>query len=84
MSSTAAYADETFVRVIEGWPETKAVTGSNGAVVAARVDERAGFLIVSCAIDNLGKGAAGQALQNANLALGLDESLGLSAIGVWP
>ncbi len=79
-----AYAGEPYVEVIEGWPETKAVSGSNRAIVSARVDERAGFLICSCAIDNLVKGAAGQALQNANLALGLEESLGLSTVGVWP
>jgi N-acetyl-gamma-glutamyl-phosphate reductase len=40
--------------------------------------------VVICALDNLGKGAAGQALQNANIALGLDETLGLSALGVAP
>ncbi|MBA3430516.1 MAG: N-acetyl-gamma-glutamyl-phosphate reductase, partial [Actinobacteria bacterium] len=48
------------------------------------VDERTGWLIASAAIDNLGKGAAGQAVQNMNIALGLDESSGLSAQGVWP
>jgi N-acetyl-gamma-glutamyl-phosphate reductase len=52
--------------------------------VHARVDERAGFLIVSAAIDNLGKGAAGQAIQNANLSLGIEEDAGLGALGVWP
>lgn len=79
-----AYEDEPFIEVIEGWPETKALSGSNRASVSARVDARTGFLVCSCAIDNLGKGAAGQALQNANAALGLDESLGLTAVGVWP
>jgi N-acetyl-gamma-glutamyl-phosphate reductase len=80
----SAYAGERFVRVVEGWPGTKAVAGSNGAIVSARVDARTGFLIAACAIDNLGKGAAGQAIQNANLALGLDEHLGLEPFGVWP
>lgn len=80
----SAYGGEGFIEVTDRWPETKALSGSNRASVSARVDGRAGFLVCSCAIDNLGKGAAGQALQNANLALGLDEALGLSAVGVWP
>ena len=79
-----AYSAEPFVSVTREWPETKAVAGSNHAHVSARVDPRAGWLIAAAAIDNLGKGAAGQALQNANLALGLDESAGLDALGVWP
>jgi N-acetyl-gamma-glutamyl-phosphate reductase len=52
--------------------------------VSARVDARNGWLVCSAAIDNLGKGAAGQALQNANVALGLDERTGLDHVGVWP
>lgn len=79
-----AYRSEEFVEVIEGWPQTKAVAGTNRAHVSARVDARAGYLIASCAIDNLGKGAAGQAIQNANLVLGLEESTALDAWGVWP
>lgn len=79
-----AYASETFVHAIDGWPQTKHVSGSNHAHVAARVDEHAGFLICSAAIDNLGKGAAGQAIQNANVAFGIDETEGLTAVGVWP
>jgi N-acetyl-gamma-glutamyl-phosphate reductase len=79
-----AYDDETFVEVREDWPSTKATTGSNGAHIGARVDKRTGWLVCSAAIDNLGKGAAGQALQNANLALGLPEGQGLEATGVWP
>jgi N-acetyl-gamma-glutamyl-phosphate reductase len=79
-----AYEGERFVRVIEQWPAAKSVAGSNGAVVSARVDRRGGWLIASAAIDNLGKGASGQALQNANLCLGFDETAGLSAAGVWP
>jgi len=79
-----AYDDEAFVEVREDWPSTKATTGSNGAHVGARVDTRTGWLVCSAAIDNLGKGAAGQALQNANLALGLPEGQGLEATGVWP
>lgn len=79
-----AYADEPFVSVIEGWPATKSVCGTNRAVVAAHVDRRTGMLICSAAIDNLGKGAAGQAVQNANLMFGLDETTGLDAVAVWP
>lgn len=78
------YGQEPFVQVVAGWPSTKAVTGSNHAHVSARVDRRAGFLVASAAIDNLGKGAAGQALQNANVCLGLDETSGLQGLGVWP
>ena len=80
----AAYDDEPFIGVLNGWPSTKAVSGSNAAHVAAHVDKRTGWLVCSAAIDNLGKGAAGQALQNANLALGFEETTGLESIGVWP
>jgi N-acetyl-gamma-glutamyl-phosphate reductase len=78
------YDDETFVHVLDHWPSSKAVAGSNHAHVTARVDARNGWLIASAAIDNLGKGAAGQAIQNANIALGLHEEAGLSGVGVWP
>ncbi|HVM36221.1 MAG TPA: N-acetyl-gamma-glutamyl-phosphate reductase [Actinomycetota bacterium] len=81
---TEFYRGEPFVDVIPTWPQTKAVAGTNRAHVSARVDRRAGYLISSAAIDNLGKGAAGQALQNANVALGIDETAGLGALGVWP
>ena len=80
----AAYDAEPFVSVTPEWPSTKSVLGTNRAVVSARVDARAGFLVVSAAIDNLGKGAAGQALKNANVALGLGETSGLEQIAVWP
>lgn len=79
-----AYSQEPFVHVVRGWPATKAVRGSNHAHVFACVDQRAGWLIVSVAIDNLGKGAAGQAIQNVNVALGIEETAGLEAFGVWP
>lgn len=78
------YASEPFVHVTPDWPQTKAVMGSNSAIVSARIDQRNGWLIASCAIDNLGKGAAGQAIQNANLALDLEETAGLEASGLWP
>jgi N-acetyl-gamma-glutamyl-phosphate reductase len=82
----AAYADEAFVHVLPAgqWPTTKATSGSNAAVVAAAADTHAGRAVVTVAIDNLGKGAAGQALQNANLMLGLPEGAGLTPTGVSP
>ncbi len=82
----AAYAGEPFVHVLpEGnWPGTGAVAGSNGVHIQAAADPRSGRATVVSAIDNLGKGAAGQAIQNANLMLGLPETAGLSAIGVAP
>ena len=81
-----AYCDEYFVRVLpEGiWPQTGSVAGSNGVQLQVALDAHAGRIIVVAAIDNLGKGAAGQALQNANLMLGLDESAGLTRDGVAP
>jgi len=80
----AAYADEPFVHVVADPPATKWLTGSNGVQVTARRDDRTGRLLAISAIDNLGKGAAGQMIQCANLMLGLDESAGLTPIGVYP
>ncbi len=80
----AAYADEPFVHVTDASPATKWVTGSNGVQVTARYDERTGRVLALSAIDNLGKGAAGQMVQCANLMLGLDETAGLTACGVFP
>lgn len=79
-----AYAGERFIVVGEESPSTKATAGSNAAHLTARVDPRTGWVVVLCALDNLGKGAAGQAVQCANLALGLDEGAGLSAAGILP
>lgn len=79
-----AYADERFVTVVEGSPSTKATQGSNAAHVSAVLDERTGWVLSFCALDNLGKGASGAAVQCANLALGLPEETGLSTIGVYP
>jgi len=79
-----AYTAEPFVTVIDTPPETKSVLGCNAAHVSARFDERTGTVIAMCAIDNLTKGASGGALQAANVALGLDESAGLTNIGVAP
>lgn len=78
------YGPEPFVEVVEEWPRVKAVAGSNRAHVHGRVDQRSGHLVCSVAIDNLGKGAAGQAIQNANLCFGLPEEAGLQSLGVWP
>ena len=79
-----AYAAEPFVVVSERSPSTKAARGANTAHLSARVDERTGWLIVLCAIDNLVKGASGQAVQCANIALGLPETAGLPLVGLAP
>ena len=79
-----AYDSEPFVVVSETSPSTKATLGSNCAHVTARVDPRTGWVLALCALDNLVKGASGQALQCANIALGLPEVTGLSALGVYP
>jgi N-acetyl-gamma-glutamyl-phosphate reductase len=78
------YADEPFVVVGEASPSTKATYGSNTAHLTARYDERTGWVLVLCALDNLVKGASGQAVQCANLALGLDETAGLPLVGIQP
>ncbi len=79
-----AYAGEPFVVVSERSPSTKATFGSNSAHLTARVDERTGWVMALCAIDNLVKGASGQALQCLNIVLGFPETTGLSALGVYP
>jgi N-acetyl-gamma-glutamyl-phosphate reductase len=82
----AAYAGEPFVHVLpEGrWPATAATLGSNAAHLQVAADRHAGRAIVVSALDNLVKGAAGQAIQIANLMLGLPETAGLTAHGVAP
>ncbi len=82
----AAYAGERFVRVLpEGaWPHTAATLGSNSVHIQSTVDTDSGRIVVTSAIDNLGKGAAGQAMQCANLMLGLPEATGLTANGIAP
>lgn len=81
-----ALADEPFVHLLpEGqWPATAAVYGSNAAQLQVAYDEAAGRVIVISAIDNLTKGTAGGALQSMNIALGLDETTGLSTVGLAP
>jgi N-acetyl-gamma-glutamyl-phosphate reductase len=82
----AAYDGEPFVRLLpEGrWPTTAAANGSNMAYLQAAADPHAGRAVVVAALDNLGKGAAGQAVQVANLMLGLPEAAGLPVHGVAP
>jgi N-acetyl-gamma-glutamyl-phosphate reductase len=79
-----AYHVTPFVEVIDRPPQTRWTTGSNRALVAAFVDERQGVVIAQCAIDNLLKGAAGQAVQAANLMVGYDETEGLPLSGWLP
>ncbi len=78
------YADEPFIVVSERPPSTKATLGSNAAHLTARYDARTQTVMALCAIDNLVKGAAGQAVQCANIISGLDETTGLTAVGVYP
>jgi N-acetyl-gamma-glutamyl-phosphate reductase len=82
----SAYADEPFIHVLpEGrWPSTAAVMGSNAVHLQAVADPHSGRAVVIAALDNLVKGAAGQAVQIANLMLGLPEAAGLTVHGVAP
>ena len=79
-----AYAAEPFVHVTDEAPATKWVAGSNGVRLTARYDQRTNRVLALSALDNLGKGAAGQMIQCANLMLGVDETAGLTTIGVYP
>jgi N-acetyl-gamma-glutamyl-phosphate reductase len=79
-----AYRGEPFIVVSADAPSTKAASGSNCALLTARVDERTGWVLVLCAIDNLIKGASGQAIQCANAAVGLPETTGLPRAGLYP
>jgi N-acetyl-gamma-glutamyl-phosphate reductase len=80
----AFYADEPFVAVVDEAPATKATRGSNAAHVTVRFDERTGTVVALGAIDNLVKGASGQAIQAANLLLSLPEGTGLTVAGIYP
>lgn len=82
----SAYAADPFVAVLDedGMPHTKATAGSNQCQISARVDERTGRAILLSAIDNLGKGLAGTAVQCMNLMFGLPESTGLETASVYP
>lgn len=78
------YAGRAFVRVTERPPQTKWATGSNLALVGYAADPERKLVIAMGVVDNLGKGAAGQAVQNANLICGLPETAGLDGLPVWP
>ena len=82
----AAYGDEPFVHLLpEGqWPQTQSVLGSNAVQLQVTVDEAAGRLVAVGVVDNLAKGTGGAAVQCLNLALGLDETTGLSTVGLAP
>jgi N-acetyl-gamma-glutamyl-phosphate reductase len=81
-----ATAEEPFWHLLPAgsWPQTQSVLGSNGALVQVAVDVHAGRLTAVAAIDNLTKGTAGGAIQSMNLALGIEETTGLSSLGVAP
>lgn len=79
-----AYADEPFVVVTDASPSTKACMGANTAQVTVRADERTGWILALAAIDNLTKGASGQAVQCANILAGLPETAGLPLTAVYP
>ncbi len=78
------WRDEPFMVVTDGSPSTKATLGSNAVHVTARYDARTQTVVAIAALDNLAKGASGGAVQAANVALGLDETLGLTTVGVAP
>jgi N-acetyl-gamma-glutamyl-phosphate reductase len=79
-----AYADEPFVVIRDGPISTKPTLGSNTAHVSVAVDDRTGWVVALGALDNLVKGAAGQAVQCANILLGLPETTGLPTVGLYP
>lgn len=83
-SARRFYAGRSFVRVTEKPPQTKWATGSNLAFVSYAADPERSLVIALGVVDNLGKGAAGQAVQNANLICGLPETAGLDGAPVWP
>jgi N-acetyl-gamma-glutamyl-phosphate reductase len=78
------YDGEPFVNVMAGLPSTADAYGSNVVHLTARADDRTGWAVVMAAIDNLVKGGSGQAIQAANVALGLDETAGLPLVGLSP
>ncbi len=78
------YADRPFVRVTDRPPQTKWAAGSNLSFVSYAADPARDLVIGLGVVDNLGKGAAGQAVQNANLLCGLPETAGLEGAPLWP
>jgi N-acetyl-gamma-glutamyl-phosphate reductase len=83
-TARAFYANRPFVRVMDKPPHTKWATGSNLVFVSYACDPARNLVIAMGACDNLGKGAAGQAVQNANLMSGLPETMGLEGVTLWP
>lgn len=79
-----AYDSTTFVTVVDDPPHTKATLGSNVAHVWVGLDDRTGWVVAMGALDNLVKGASGQAVQCANIVCGYDEALGLPTVGMMP
>jgi N-acetyl-gamma-glutamyl-phosphate reductase len=78
------YEGSTFVGVVESPPSTKQVAGTNNCLIHVRASDASGKAIVVSAIDNLGRGAAGQAVQNMNRVLGLPETMGLEQLALYP
>jgi len=78
------YKDEPFVKVVEFPPHTKHTWGNNLCLIYPTIDIRTGRLVIISCIDNLVKGAGGQAVQNMNLMLGLPETTGLEALAIYP
>ncbi|MFC1897075.1 N-acetyl-gamma-glutamyl-phosphate reductase [Chloroflexota bacterium] len=78
------YNDEPFTKIAESPPHTKNTWGNNSCLIYPTIDQRTGRLVVVSCIDNLVKGAAGQATQNMNLMLGLPETTGLEALSIYP
>lgn len=80
------YKDEKFIRILEDgvYPETRWVEGSNFTDIGFKIDERTGRIIMMGALDNLVKGAAGQAVQNMNILFGFDEAKGLDLVPSFP
>lgn len=83
-SARQFYANRAFVRVTDRPPQTKWANGSNLSFISYAADPERNLVIAMGVVDNLGKGAAGHAVQNANLICGLDETAGLDGAPVWP
>lgn len=79
-----SYQSEPFVKIVENFPATKDVQGTNNCHLKVSGEENLEVTIIFAAIDNLGKGAAGQAIQCFNLMAGFKQELGLTKVGLWP
>ena len=78
------YKSDEFIRVVDAPPQTKQTWGNNDCLIYPTVDKRTGQLVVFSVLDNLVKGAAGQAVQNMNVMFGLPETLGLEQLAIYP